>query len=532
MGRVESTATVAVEQAQLIDPSAFRFDTSIARATQQAGAVIEELGKRKIEAQDRISTSNANAAISKAQLDYQQDIIGKPLDQHAGILLKHVNNAKSIAGQQKMSKQARELSDARLNAWGQTFAEQGELATVVAMHREAGIRVASDLGDALVNGDAEDIAEAEIAFDRHHAASPEEGKQQKEKIEALAVKQMRVNSIGIAAKNAFAAWESTVSIENPKGDLNAAFESIENSDLPEDEKQEVETEIKTRVANRRAERKLQLEANQEQDLSSINQLMYFDKDYSAASEAIKNSSLTETQKTTLLKDSESRANAVARGIPIKNDRVVENELYEMSLDIWRGTITKKQFDDELIKRGGKLDDPAYQRVTKSAADTLKTSQAQSLARADSDAANVLVNFKSEDAYAKFLSDAIKGLDPDASKLFEDNANEVRQLQFNNLTQYNAEARQWVADNPDKTGKDFFQFSEALKHEYWNKNIDDLRELRAKQNESLGEGVSPPVLDIQIEGPPAPITVSTQDQYDNLPPNTEYIDVNGNRGTKR
>jgi hypothetical protein len=81
--RVESQVAVPVEQAQLIDPSAFRFDTSGAQAIQQAGAVITELGKRKQDMQDRIAVSNVNAAMNKAQLDYQQEIIGKPLDQHA-----------------------------------------------------------------------------------------------------------------------------------------------------------------------------------------------------------------------------------------------------------------------------------------------------------------------------------------------------------------------------------------------------------------------------------------------------------------
>jgi hypothetical protein len=195
MGRVESGVPVAVEQAQLIDPSGFRFDTSIAQATENIGGILTELDKRKKDLQDRISSSNVNAAINNAQLGYQQEIVGKPLDQHAAILRKHVNAAKSISGQQRMTNEARALVNAKLGSWGQSFAEQGELATIVAMNKEAGIRVADDLGNALVNGDQEDILEAEAAYDEHFAANPEEGKQQKEKIEALAVKQMRDNAI-------------------------------------------------------------------------------------------------------------------------------------------------------------------------------------------------------------------------------------------------------------------------------------------------------------------------------------------------
>jgi hypothetical protein len=191
----------------------------------------------------------------------------------------------------------------------------------------------------------------------------------------------------------------------------------------------------------------------------------------------------------------------------------------MSLGIWKGNITKKEFDEELLIEGKKLDDAAYKRVTASASNTLKSSQAEALSRANTDARGVLVDFKSDDAFAQFITDSIKGLKPDIAKAFEDNANEKRQLQFNNLAQYNAELRQWITENPDKIGKDFFQFSQSLKHDYWNRNIEDLRELRVSQNEGPA-------------GPPAPPRISTQDEYDALPSGTEYIDVNGARGTKQ
>jgi hypothetical protein len=525
--RVESQARVPVEQAQLIDPGAFRFDTSGAKAIGQIGAVLTELQNRKQDMQDKIAVSNVNASMDSAQLEYQQEIASAPMDKHAEILQKHVNKTKAISGQQRMSPNARKLADNKLQIWGESFAQTAELATIKAMERDALIRVSDDMGKALVDagGDANDLSfiEAEDAFDEQAKSSytPAEAKRIKGKILETAAAQTKDNVLNSISDQAFAAWEATVSPEDPDGDLNVAFDMVDNSGVDGIDKQDVEAEVKSRVTNRRAESKLNLEAKQEKDLASINQLMFFDKNYAAADQAIKNSSLTETQKKTLFSDSQARATAAAKGVPLANDRVVENELYEMSLDIWRGNVSKKEFDDALIKKGGKLDDPAYQRVTKSAADTLKTSQAQSLSRADSEAADVLVNFKSEDAFAKFVSDSIKGKTPDAAKLFEDNANEIRQLQFNNLAQYNAEARQWVADNPDKSGKEFFQFKEGLKHEYWNKNIDDLRQLRKDQNIAL-EG---------IKEPPAPPTINTQAQYDALPSGTEYIDANGARGTK-
>jgi hypothetical protein len=147
--------------------------------------------------QDTIANSNANAAIQKAQLDYQQEIVGAPMDKHASILQKHVNIAKSSSGQQKMTNDARKLMENKLSVWGNTFTETGELATVKAMERDAIIRVSDDYGDALVNGNGEDIAEAHNAMTEQFAISytPAEAEKQIDKIGELAVKQMKANAV-------------------------------------------------------------------------------------------------------------------------------------------------------------------------------------------------------------------------------------------------------------------------------------------------------------------------------------------------
>ncbi len=269
---------------------------------------------------------------------------------------------------------------------------------------------------------------------------------------------------------AFAVWRDT-------GQLADGLAIIDKSGL--DDKARVENEFKTRVTNRRAEEKLELEAQQEKDLDAINKLLFSDKDYSGAMLAIENSSLDEKTQGTLFADAERRAAAAAKGVPLKNDRVEESRLYEESLDIWRGTVTKKDFDADLVDNQHKLDDSAYQRVSSSAANTLKSSQAESLRRADTETGRLIVDFREEDAFKKFISDGIKGLNPDAASLFENVANERRQLQFWSLSRYNAELRQWIEENPDKLGKDFFQFSESLKHEYWNQSIEDLEKLRER-----------------------------------------------------
>jgi len=290
--------------------------------------------------------------------------------------------------------------------------------------------------------------------------------------------------IDFVAGNAFAVWEQTVTPDDPDGDLIAAFDFIQDSDVPEGDKQETETELKTRVINRRAENKTELDELHEKDRAAINESIFFDKNYDAANKQIKDATLPEKEKTTLLKLSSQRATAAANGVPIKNDRVVESQMYDMSLGIWKGNVSKAQFDTAILAAASKLDDSAYQRVTQSASNTLKSSQAEALTRAGSEAKNVLVNFKEEDAFAQFITDSIRGLEPDAARIFESNAIELRQLQFNDLSNYTTELRDWIADNPDKLGKDFYQFADSLKHDYWGRSIEKLREIKTTENEKL------------------------------------------------
>ena len=351
-----------------------------------------------------------------------------------------------------------------------------------------------------------------------------------DQIVALQEKQIAANIkaqeeviVGAAIGSAVQTWEATITEDNPGGDLNAALQAIEEDDtIPQGDKQEVGTEVKTRITNLQAASTQALEAKQEEDLGKINELLYFNKDYGAADLAIRESSLSESDKGKLFSDSQRRATAAAKQKPLSNDRVEEARLYEESLDIWRGTTSKQEFDKDLLNNSKKLDDDAYKRVSQSAANTLKSSQAESLSRANTEATRQLVDFSDEDAFATFISESIKGLSPDAAKLFEDTANEDRQLQYWSLSRYNAEMRQWIEDNPDKTGKDFFQQSEALLHDYWNQSIDELKILRAERVKKVADESNAPT------ETPRP---TTQAEFDKIPKGTEFIDDDGVRKVK-
>ena len=341
-----------------------------------------------------------------------------------------------------------------------------------------------------------------------------------------------------AARLGVDAWQTTVTKEAPEGDLRVAFATIEELPLTEKEKKDAEAEAKTRVINRRAENKITLENAQETDRTNINQLVYFDKDYDAANEAIKASSLTEKEKSSMFADSERRALAKAKGVPIITDRVAESTGYNMSLGIWRGDVSKKDMDKWLLDNSASLDDSAYQRISSSAANTLKSSQAEALSRANTEAGQVLVDRVSDSAQSQFLADAVKGLSPDIADLFISKANEERQLQFWSLSRYNAELRQWIEDNPDKLGKEFFQFSESLKHDYWNRSIEDLEELRAGRETDIDteakfdKSVTDTLAELQGKIDKQPVVIESRDDYDKLPSGTLYVDSQGRIAEKR
>ncbi len=256
--------------------------------------------------------------------------------------------------------------------------------------------------------------------------------------------------INDVSNQAFAIWQET-------GDISDALEIIEQSDVPGGDKQEVESELKTRILIRKAVDKDALAQRQEEELNEINQAIFFDRDYGKAKLAVENSSLSEKEQGVLFSDIDKRANAAAKGLPLANDRVEEARLFDLSLKIWNGTISKPEFDKELSKNANKLDDSAYQRISSSASTTLKSSQAEAATRASSETRSVLVDFVTEDAMAAFIADSVRGLAPDVAQAFTNNANEERQLQFWSLSRYNSEIRQWLEENPDKLSLDALDF---------------------------------------------------------------------------
>jgi hypothetical protein len=117
----------------------------------------------------------------------------------------------------------------------------------------------------------------EMARDVTGVLTEEEAAKELLQNEIAVEKVLKGRSIGIAQGIAFKAWQATVTPENPDGDLDAGFDIIEASDIPEEDKQEAESEYKTRVSNRRAEGKLKLEEATKSSVNDINKKLNNDE---------------------------------------------------------------------------------------------------------------------------------------------------------------------------------------------------------------------------------------------------------------
>jgi len=273
----------------------------------------------------------------------------------------------------------------------------------------------------------------------------------------------------------------------------------------------LKSNAETELANQKSRDEEAIEAQREVSRNFLNDK--FANNQVPTPTEIDNAGLDENEQKAYIKWAAAETRRIAAGEIILTNQKARADLNTMALDIWRGAVTKQQFDTAVNEaRYGDtptIDDATYKELTNTAATTLKSAQAEAIRRADTEAGRLIVDVRDEDAFADFL----KGLDTTN----RDKETDKRQLQFWYLSQYNKEVRDWITENPDKIGKDFFQHSEQLKHDYWNSSIEDIKAKKLEREEELVQSVS---------------VVKTQAEYDALPKGTRYQDINGNFGTKR
>lgn len=163
----------------------------------------------------------------------------------------------------------------------------------------------------------------------------------------------------------------------------------------------------------------------------------------------------------------------------RGNLVATTELKSVAMDIWRGTITREDFErrvrDSLADENG-INEEQYAGIMADADRELKNVQAEDIRRFSRDAANVILGQYSGvmqfDALGNLASINLAGL----------SGNQVEDVKYRMhfLSLYEQGLRDFIAENPKASGKDFYQFAAEQKMRYWNTSLESMKNIAKKQ----------------------------------------------------
>jgi hypothetical protein len=247
------------------------------------------------------------------------------------------------------------------------------------------------------------------------------------------------------------------------GQFETADLLVAKSDLKPDMKLQLEHTLGILKSQKQAELKQEQEAKQ--NVFEQNLWQFFAKnDFVSVQKAIDSPSSPFAD----VKDRDrwqtmvnQKIDRIKKGQEDSSHPIAVSNFETMATDIWRGNITKGQFENRVMEAVKLPDsDPnaislkEYQQVMKYADSELKQSQAQELSRIDEEAGRQLVDYRSEPDWLAAFS-AIQ--EPSQKTAMSDK----RKIQFENLAQYNREMREWLSSHPDAGGKEIYRQSREL-----------------------------------------------------------------------
>ena len=176
MARIErftSTEPLVVPQAQLVDPSAFRFSTASAEALGEIGGGLTELGKRELDAQDSLAINAAGESRDLAKLQMKQFMLNNPdpATWDEG-LSKILSEQGKIYVSQKLSAKAKADEDIEQQAFADELLAETQIASVLRTVENDIFVSGKNLVDKIANDDGTPEAAANIAkqIDLYQAA--------------------------------------------------------------------------------------------------------------------------------------------------------------------------------------------------------------------------------------------------------------------------------------------------------------------------------------------------------------------------
>ena len=166
MARVErftSQEQIPVQQAQLIDPRSFPADISSAEALKVAGGVLEELGKRKLVADDSLAINAAGESRDLAKLQMRQFMLNNPdPDKWPEGMTKILQDQGKIYNEQRFSAKVKANEDIEQEAFINELEAETWLAITTQTIQNDITVSGKNLIDKIANDDGSSTAAADI----------------------------------------------------------------------------------------------------------------------------------------------------------------------------------------------------------------------------------------------------------------------------------------------------------------------------------------------------------------------------------
>ena len=214
-----------------------------------------------------------------------------------------------------------------------------------------------------------------------------------------------------------------------------------------------------------------LEVQREKDRDEISKLI---RSGQSADSAIESSGLEEKEQFTWFERQRAEIDRRLKGEDIATNESVKGQLESMAYDISSGAITmpelKKRLNDERYTKKT-IDDAAYDEIFSLAERKFESYQSEAMKRREVHALGQLVTFPSEEGFAEKLARL-------TSQFEREQAQTLRQLQFDNLDKYKKAMRDWLIKNKDANADEIYEEGRKLLVHY-RKTPDELRTIYPK-----------------------------------------------------
>ncbi len=443
---------------------------AIGRGVSDIGNTLFQIKREQIALNDAINMTKANAFITAEEKTFEQYMSendpgikadGSPNDWEIEREKSWTKLTANVEGLE-FSPKSRAIMTAKLDAYGELRDVNIRTTISELKKQQAEAFVITNLEKAIQTGDPIRIADAKGVF-KSNAASIWGG--DKATAQALFDK-----AVADGTKE-FYIDQSKLFPDNTIAEMQAKRNALGKSGKDEDGLGAKDyDDIIASSHNAKDLRKKALDVQQQQELEELSQELV---DGTIDWSKIKSKeSLTAEQKESYRLKMNAEAKRKAGGILIATDQRVKRELEEMAYDLTSGAVSIQEFkialDEARFPETGNptINDSTYDSLNTLAEGKFASYQDKAMKERETYALTQLVTLPSEEAFAEMLARI-------TSKFDKQQAQSLRQLQFDNLDQYKHALRGLRAKNPDWDANKIYEEGRSLLTQY-RKTPDELR----------------------------------------------------------